>query len=71
MSERAENTYKQLARERQAAALRGKEKAAAEHALSAGADRLFRWRGTRSKWDRKYAARALGWAEKAIQEHCG
>lgn len=66
----SEDKYKALAKERHAAALRWRARTEAETTLQCASDRLFRWRGTRSKWDRKYAARALGWAVQAIRAHC-
>jgi hypothetical protein len=66
----SEDKYKALAKERQAAALRGRNPYEAECAVRAGADRLFKWRGTRRKWDRNYATRSVGWAMKAIRVHC-
>ena len=63
-------SYRELAKEREAAALRGRDRVSVERALTEGGDRLFRWRGTRSKWDRRYAARAYGWACEAVARHC-
>jgi len=71
MSRAAENKYHALAEQRTAAALRGREYERVSKAVHDGGDRLFRWRGTRSKWDRRYAARAFGWAVQAIGRHCG
>lgn len=58
--------YQALAQQRQAAALRGRQRVEAEARLRAAGDRLFAWK----QCDRKYAARSFGWAVAAIREHC-
>lgn len=59
-------TYQDLAKRRAAAALRDKPRAETEARLRAAGDRLFAWK----RCDRKYAARAFGWAVAAVREHC-
>jgi hypothetical protein len=61
----SETKYQALAKQRQAAALRWRNRDRAEHALQVAGERLMRWR----KVERKSADRAIGWAYIAIRTH--
>ena len=66
MSAAAENKYQALAKQRQAAALAGRAFQPTIRSVRANAKRLLKWK----RVHHKCAERAIGWAERAVREHC-